>query len=361
MLVFIGPSGSGKTSIEKRFHEMGYKSIENYTTRPMREGESDGNPYYFLSREEFFKLKEEGFFAELIEYNGEHYGFAKKDITDDKIASVIPDGFRQLTELKDLNIITFYFEVDPVTRYSRMIQRGDNVDDAKKRITMDKEIFDGIKEECSFIVDATQSLDDMMKDILNKLSMYNKDVYLTTGKNIIHPFAPRMEELDINEIAHALSMNCRYNGHCNKFYSVASHSIAVVKELQRKGYSSEIQLIGLLHDASEAYICDIPRPLKPFLTNYHIIEKNLQDLIYLKFTGGIPCDIDRSIINKVDIDIYYRECELFVDNPFWLDEEGYELDKDVINPEADEPQTAEEKFLEQYNRLVNECNKNKEQ
>ena len=48
-------------------------NIENYTTRPMREGESDGNPYYFLSREEFFKLKEEGFFAELIEYNGEHY------------------------------------------------------------------------------------------------------------------------------------------------------------------------------------------------------------------------------------------------------------------------------------------------
>lgn len=351
MLVFIAPSGAGKTSIEKKFHELGFKSIKNYTTRKMRDGEVNGREYYFVSNDEFLALEREGYFAEHVCYLNNHYGFAKNDIKDNKIASVVPEGFDQLLKLKDINIISFYFETDENTRYKRMLSRGDREENAKKRIENDRVLFDGVKEKCTFIINASQTIDEMMRDILDKLSIYKKDVVLLTNGGTIHPLAPKMNEINIHDIATALSYNCRYNGHCNTFYSVASHSIAVSKELKRLGYSPRIQLIGLLHDASEAYICDIPRPIKPFLTNYEIIEKNLQDLIYLKFLGSFCTKNEQEIIHKSDIDIYYKECELFINNNDFVGE--YTIDINTIKPEAEEPSITKEKFIEQFYRLKN--------
>ena len=74
-----------------------------------------------------------------------------------------------------------------------------------------------------------------------------------------YPLDPRPEEIRIEDIAHSLSMQCRYTGHVNQFYSVAEHCIRV-SEL----CPPEWALWGLLHDASEAYLCDLPRPLKRY-------------------------------------------------------------------------------------------------
>lgn len=98
-----------------------------------------------------------------------------------------------------------------------------------------------------------------------------------TGKRI-YPFEPDIELIDIKDIAHALSLMCRYTGHCKHFYSVAQHSI-IVSEIAPLEYKLE----GLLHDASEAYLNDIARPVKKYFKEYRLAEYNLQKVISEKF------------------------------------------------------------------------------
>ncbi len=87
----------------------------------------------------------------------------------------------------------------------------------------------------------------------------------------------------IEDIAHGLSMQCRFGGHTHYFYSVAQHSIEVAL-LCPFGQ----RLAGLLHDASEAYLLDIPRPIKNQLLNYKEIEHNLMLAISEKFGFQYP-------------------------------------------------------------------------
>jgi len=86
------------------------------------------------------------------------------------------------------------------------------------------------------------------------------------------------EGLTIDNIAHALSMVNRFNGHTKFPYSVAEHSVLVASQLP-----PELQMVGLLHDGSEAFIQDIPSPFKPYLPDYAIVEKNVQDRVYRAF------------------------------------------------------------------------------
>ena len=86
------------------------------------------------------------------------------------------------------------------------------------------------------------------------------------------PCDPQPHEVFIEDIAHSLSLQCRYTGHCLRFYSVAEHSVLIARSLAAN-HAPEVALAGLLHDATEAYCVDIPRPLKPYLTNYKGIEE----------------------------------------------------------------------------------------
>jgi hypothetical protein len=108
-----------------------------------------------------------------------------------------------------------------------------------------------------------------------------------TGK-AFWPLDPRPEELDIEDIAHALSHQCRYAGHTSAFYSVAEHSVHISYAV-----SPENALWGLLHDASEAYLVDIPRPLKPFMPDYKVWEARLMQCIAQRFglTGEEPVEV----------------------------------------------------------------------
>jgi hypothetical protein len=92
-----------------------------------------------------------------------------------------------------------------------------------------------------------------------------------TGKQY-WPIDPRPEDVDILDIAHALSMLCRFGGHCLKFYSVAEHSVHIAHWL-RPRYGTRVALCGLLHDGTEPYVTDVPRPTKPFLQGYKDIEQ----------------------------------------------------------------------------------------
>src|SRR5690625_1800702 len=94
------------------------------------------------------------------------------------------------------------------------------------------------------------------------------------------PLNPEVNKVSITDIGHALSMICRANGHYRNFYSVAQHSLNCAKEAKKRGYSVKVQLGCLLHDASEAYISDVTRPVKKQLKNYLKIEEKLQNIIY---------------------------------------------------------------------------------
>lgn len=76
------------------------------------------------------------------------------------------------------------------------------------------------------------------------------------------PLDPRAEEVCIEDIAHALALQCRFAGHCRVHYSIAEHSVRVAARLKSLGLPRQLVLAALLHDASEAYLVDIPRPLK---------------------------------------------------------------------------------------------------
>lgn len=76
------------------------------------------------------------------------------------------------------------------------------------------------------------------------------------------PLAPVPSTIFIEDIAHALSNQCRFSGHSREFYSVGQHSVHVSELLEEWGEDEDVQLWGLLHDASEAYLVDLPTPLK---------------------------------------------------------------------------------------------------
>lgn len=101
-----------------------------------------------------------------------------------------------------------------------------------------------------------------------------------TGKKF-YPFDPRPDEVDIIDIAHSLSLQCRFNGHVKEFYSVAQHSIHVCRvfsELAKKegfGASKQAHLCALLHDATEAYVGDLIRPIKIDMPQYKEMEEKV--------------------------------------------------------------------------------------
>jgi len=116
-----------------------------------------------------------------------------------------------------------------------------------------------------------------------------------TGK-AFYPEDPRPEDIDINDIAHALSLMCRFNGHCTEFYSVAEHSVRVSKYMQNRyaKYHMEMpspdmcSIYGLMHDSTEAYISDVIRPIKKNIKEF----KNLEDIIYIVILKKFKLSID---------------------------------------------------------------------
>lgn len=95
------------------------------------------------------------------------------------------------------------------------------------------------------------------------------------------PLDPRPEEIEIEDIAHAIANQCRFAGHCRVFYSVAQHSVLV--SLLAGEHDRMAMRAALLHDASEAYVVDVPRPLKRFLPNYAEIEDRVMRAIEVRF------------------------------------------------------------------------------
>ena len=132
--------------------------------------------------------------------------------------------------------------------------------------------------------------------------------YITTytGKHF-DPVHPDMTQVDIHDIAHALSLICRGNGQVKSFFSVGQHCINAAKEAKERDYSERLILACLLHDACECYMSDVPRPLKPSMPEYIRTEDHLLNLIYEKYLGSPLTTEEAALVKAVDNALLYYD------------------------------------------------------
>lgn len=151
------------------------------------------------------------------------------------------------------------------------------------------------------------------------LSKYDKtsshSFISTFSGNKLHFLSPSPDEVDIEDIINNLGNNCRYCGNVSKFYSVAEHCVIIAKAVLEATGDKERAFSALMHDASEAYLCDIPRPMKPYLEGYFELESKLQDVIFKKFNIKPVCDL----VKWYDCNIVADEASvLFKEVPSWV-------------------------------------------
>jgi uncharacterized protein len=115
-------------------------------------------------------------------------------------------------------------------------------------------------------------------------------IFTATGVNF-YPMDPRVDEIRLRDIAVALGKICRWGGHVpgDRIFSVAQHSVLVCLAVPHR-----FRVQALLHDAHEAYICDVPKPLKRYLVNYEVAAARLDACIGDRF-GVELCDLPREV------------------------------------------------------------------
>ena len=138
---------------------------------------------------------------------------------------------------------------------------------------------------------------------------YPSHCIMTYSRVLMDPLNARPEQILIEDIAHSLSLMTRANGHFKQFYSVAQHCINCAREAQSRGFDKRLQLACLLHDAAEAYIADIPRPVKHQLTGFAEIEDNILGVIMRRFGLADLTDDEWEAVKTVDDALLHAEFE----------------------------------------------------
>ena len=158
---------------------------------------------------------------------------------------------------------------------------------------------------------------------------------------------PKPESILLRDIAHALANTCRFGGHCHRYYSVAEHSVLVSRIVLD---NPRLRLQALFHDGSEAYLGDIPSPLKNLLPAYQQLEQVVQMSIYMKFIGQPPSHGGYDYIHQADHAMLLKEMEeLLVGGSMWDEYRTTEPAKVFL--EHWTPAEAEHAFLKEHDIL----------
>lgn len=150
------------------------------------------------------------------------------------------------------------------------------------------------------------SNDSISPEAVSRKEIIMSNMNTFTGKKF-DPLNMTTEDVSLMDIAHALSMMCRGGGHLKHFYSVGQHSINCMKEAKARNYPERIQLACLLHDASEAYIADIIRPVKVHLPYYYKIEDEIMNCIFKKFGLSYLSEEEAATWKQIDDEILDHE------------------------------------------------------
>lgn len=183
--------------------------------------------------------------------------------------------------------------------------------------------------------------------MMSKVDLDSLYIQTFTGKKFYY-FNPNTEAVDILDIATALSRTCRFSGMSREFYSVAEHSYHCSYLVP-----PELALEALLHDASEAYTGDLPKPLKRGIAKViEPLEDEILSMIFDKWDLEFPFPPE---IKKVDMQMLYWERHAIMGSPDnqWEDLKG--LNPDIRNKPDIKcwgPNTAKKKFLQRFKELT---------
>jgi uncharacterized protein len=175
--------------------------------------------------------------------------------------------------------------------------------------------------------------------------MDNRWIQTYTGRRF-YPLDPSPHDIDIEDIAHALSMKCRYAGHTDVFYSVAEHSVHVSDLV-----APQNRLWGLLHDASEAYSADIPSPIKSAFPEWKAMEDRIMRAVCERFglSPEEPPQVKRFDVAMLGVE---RDALFGIKRDDWVRVES------IFNPPrivGMSPQTAKSEFLHRFSQTVFTC------
>lgn len=172
ILVLLGRSATGKDSIfNELVNNFGYNRMATYTTRPMRDNETQDVDYHFISTENFLKKYIDGFFHEVRYYITKEgiwfYGSAIEDYEMAKENTVViltPDGLKKVRE-KEIQCTAILIDVDDEEILSRQKKRGDNKFEAERRFESDKRDFEDAYSLVDFVVKNDKDIETVAKDI----------------------------------------------------------------------------------------------------------------------------------------------------------------------------------------------------
>lgn len=175
MVIILGKTCSGKDTIVNNLIDLhGFKKIVTSTTRPMRKGEKQDVTYHFISEEDFKQKINEEFFAEWKSYitaDGVwYYGTALEDLKNGEYNSVIiltPDGYRDVVNKLSKKPIAIYIYANNATIKKRLLKRGDDKNEAQRRLEHDNEDFKGIENEVDRIVYNNDG--EEIENVINKI------------------------------------------------------------------------------------------------------------------------------------------------------------------------------------------------
>ena len=179
MICILGKTASGKTSIVNKLvnlHNM--HQIITYTSRPIRKNEKQDVTYHYISEDNFKQKILEGFFAEWKTYNTEfgvwYYGTALEDLEsadDNSVIILTPAGYKDVIKRISKNKMTsIYIHADDSTILKRLKSRGDNEDEAIRRLNSDNIDFEGIENEADYIVhNDDTNMNDVVAEIIKHI------------------------------------------------------------------------------------------------------------------------------------------------------------------------------------------------
>lgn len=174
------------------------------------------------------------------------------------------------------------------------------------------------------------------------MNIYQPAILLSSG-NYFNFLKPEESKFNIFDVAHALSNICRFNGHCNRFYSVAQHSVLVSRNVP-----PEFALQGLLHDATEAFIGDVTKPLKALLPDFQELERRIESAVFKRF--NLP-DKLAQVIKEVDLmALLTEQRDLMDNNDEWPCLHGIQPFKYEIIPLG--PSLAYNEFIRRWSEIT---------
>lgn len=160
---------------------------------------------------------------------------------------------------------------------------------------------------------------------------------------------PQPDEIEITDIAMALANKCRFSGH-TQYFSVAEHSVCVAYRLP-----PHLRLAGLLHDAAEAYLGDIPSPIKYVLPDYRLLEKLNEAAVFEKFgIAGTMKDF-KAEIKHADLSALYTEAYYLLPSKAktWsYFQEGYWAVEPEFKPQCLPPVYAYAEFMKAWEEFT---------